>query len=126
MKYETFAKRLGRQLAELRQEKGITQAKLSYDADLSLKYVSMIEQGTNPSLRTIFKVCGALDVPLEEVMERAGIGTVPGKKTKKMEAVQVDLPEEDPLVKRLINFIRRLDKQDRQTALRLIKTTFGD
>ena len=60
MKFETFAKRLGQRLALIRQEKEMTQAQLARDAGLSLKYVSMIEAGTNPSIRTTMKMCDAL------------------------------------------------------------------
>jgi transcriptional regulator with XRE-family HTH domain len=125
MKYETFAKKLGKQLAEIRQEQGMTQAQLAREAGLSLKYVSMIEAGTNPSIRTVMKVCEALGTNIARVMEQGGIGTVPGRKAVKMSQVQIDLPVDDPQMKKLLTFIRRLDTEDRRRALRLVKTTFG-
>ncbi|MBW2261111.1 MAG: helix-turn-helix transcriptional regulator [Deltaproteobacteria bacterium] len=124
MKFETFAHRLGKRLASTRQEKKMTQVQVAREAGLSLKYVSMIESGTNPSVRTVFKVCDALGTTLEEVMEKEGIGKVAGKKTRRMQNVQVDLPTDDPEMRKLVGFIRRLETADRKRALRLIKTTF--
>jgi len=87
--------------------------------------VSMIESGTNPSVKTIFKVCAALDTSLDKVMEQADVGTVPRKPLKSM-GVQVDLPADDPQMKQIIKFVKKLDEGDRKKALRLIRTTFGD
>lgn len=125
MKFETFSKRLGKKLSEIRQERSMTQAQLARESALSLKYVSMIESGTNPSIRTIMKVCEALGTDVAEVMDQEGIGTVPGRKPQKLNAVQIDLPVEDPQMKKLLSFIRRLGTEDRRRALRLLKTTFG-
>jgi transcriptional regulator with XRE-family HTH domain len=123
MKYETFANRLGDGMARIRREKGFTQAHLAREAGLSLKYVSMIESGTNPSLRTIFRLCDALGTSLEEVLEAEGI-TTGGRKPRDARDLQLDVPVEEPSMKRLVSFIRRLDAEDRRRALRLVKTTF--
>lgn len=126
MKYETFSKRLGKRLAEIRQEKEMTQVQLAREAGLSLKYVSMIESGTNPSIKTIMKVCDALETHIADVMEQEGIGTLPGRKPARVKSVQVDIPAEDPQIKKLVSFIKKLDEEDRRKALKLIKTSFGD
>jgi len=125
MKFDTFAKRLGKRLASIRQEKQMTQAQLARESGLSLKYVSMIESGTNPSIRTVMKVCDALGTDVAGVMEQEGIGSLPGRKAAKLNAVQIDLPVDDPQMKKLLAFIRRLGADDRRRALRLLKTTFG-
>ncbi len=125
MKFETFAKRLGRRLASIRQDKQMTQAQLARESGLSLKYVSMIESGTNPSIRTVMKVCDALGTDVADVMEQEGIGSLPGRKAARLSAVQIDLPVDDPQMKKLLAFIRRLGGDDRRRALRLLKTTFG-
>ncbi len=125
MKFDTFSKRLGRQLTALRQSREMTQAQLARESGLSLKYVSMIESGTNPSVRTVMKVCDALDTDIAEVMDKEGIGEVAGRKPAKLSSVQIDLPVEDPQMKKLLSFIRRLSADDRRRALRLLKTTFG-
>ena len=126
MKFDTFSTRLGKRLSQIRLEKTMTQVQLAREADLSLKYVSMIESGTNPSVKTIMKVCDALDTNLWSVMEQEDIGRVPGKKSAKIKAVQVDLPVDDPQMKKLVSFIKGLGEDDRRKALRLIKTTFGE
>ena len=126
MKFDTFSKRLGKRLAMIRQEKQMTQAQLARESGLSLKYVSMIESGTNPSIRTVMKVCDALGTDIADVMEQEGIGSLPGRKPAKLSMVQIDLPMEDPQMKKLLSFIRRLDTEDRRRALRLLKTTFGN
>jgi transcriptional regulator with XRE-family HTH domain len=126
MKFDTFSTRLGKRLSAIRLEKKMTQVQLAREADLSLKYVSMIESGTNPSVKTIMKVCDALGTSLWDVMEEEGIGSAAGKKSAKIKAVQVDLPVDDPQMKKLISFIKGLDEENRRKALRLIKTTFGE
>ena len=125
MLFETFAKRLGHGIAAIRQTKEMTQAQLAREADISLKYLSMIESGTNPSVKTIMKVCGALDTDIAEVMEREGLGEMPGRKPAKLRGVQLDMPTDEPQMKQLLVFLRRLDESDRRRALRLITTTFG-
>lgn len=123
MQFDTFSKRLGKRIVAIRKERKLTQSELAREADLSLKYLSMIESGTNPSLRTIIKVCKALGTDLAAVMEAEGIGFIPGRKSSRMRAVQIDLPE-DSQMKKLLSFIRGLDAQDKRRALRLLKTTF--
>ena len=126
MKFDTFSKRLGKRLAGIRQDKQMTQAQLARESGLSLKYVSMIESGTNPSIRTVMKVCDALGTDVADVMEQEGIGSLPGKKAAKINAVQIDLPMDDPQMKKLLAFIRKLGTEDKRRALRLLKTTFGN
>ena len=53
VKFEPLVKRLGSQIVALRQKKGLTQAELASRSKISLKYVSMIESGTNSSLKTL-------------------------------------------------------------------------
>jgi len=38
----------------------------------------------------------------------------------------VDIPSDDPNVKKLLKLIRGLETEDRRRALKLIKTTFGE
>ncbi len=126
MKYDSFAKRLGSRVAVVRSDKDMTQAQLAREAGVSLKYVSMIESGTNPSIKTIMKICDALGTDLTDIMEKEGIGSLPGKKPARMRDVQVDLPSSDPTMKKLVRLIKGLDTDSRRRALRLIRTSFGD
>jgi transcriptional regulator with XRE-family HTH domain len=95
MKYETFASRLGKGITKVRQEQNKTQAQIARDSGLSLKYVSMIETGTNPSIRTMLKMSDALEMDITAIMDQEGIGTLGRKKSAKAQGVQVDIPVED-------------------------------
>ena len=54
----------GKVLRQLRQEAGLTQEALGFDADLRRTYVSILELGQQqPSLGTILKLARALNQP---------------------------------------------------------------
>jgi transcriptional regulator with XRE-family HTH domain len=61
---------IGKNIKKLRQEKGISQDKLSKLADISLNTVVKIEldQSPNPTLETIQKLAKALDVSLNDLI----------------------------------------------------------
>lgn len=55
---------LGEQIRKLRKEKNITLKELAEKTELSIGYISQIERNlTDPSLSTLRKISGALDVP---------------------------------------------------------------
>ena len=62
---------IGKNIKKLRQEKGISQDKLSKLADISLNTVVKIEldQSPNPTLETIQKLAKALNVPIEDLIK---------------------------------------------------------
>jgi transcriptional regulator with XRE-family HTH domain len=62
---------IGKNIKKLRQEKGISQDKLSKLADISLNTVVKIEldQSPNPTLDTIQKLAKALDVSLDDLVK---------------------------------------------------------
>ncbi|MBX3581654.1 MAG: helix-turn-helix transcriptional regulator [Rhizobiaceae bacterium] len=56
-------KRLGRNLRQLRQEKGLSQEAFAFDAKLHRTYVSDLERGArNPTITVVEKLAKALDV----------------------------------------------------------------
>ena len=67
---------LGRRLAQIRKDRGLTQEKLAERANLANNYISNIENGRSiPSLETVVKLCQALeatpnDLLMETVQER--------------------------------------------------------
>jgi len=63
---------IGKNIKRLRQEKGISQDKLSKLADISLNTVVKIEldQSPNPTLETIQKLAKTLDVSLDELVNK--------------------------------------------------------
>lgn len=65
-------KALGRAVAEIREEKGLTQAALSRKAALHISYISGIENGSrNPTWTVLTALSKALGVKLRELVERA-------------------------------------------------------
>ena len=60
---------LGRRIAYLRRRRGLTQEQLAERADVTNNYVSHIENCRSiPSLETVVKLCGALDVTPDELL----------------------------------------------------------
>ena len=61
---------IGKNIKKLRQEKGISQDKLSKLADISLNTVVKIEldQSPNPTLETIKKLAKALSISLDDLI----------------------------------------------------------
>ena len=65
---QIFLKGLGQQVRILRQERSITQAELAEQAGIGAKYVGEIERGrTNPTMRLVWRLGGALDVEVFEL-----------------------------------------------------------
>jgi transcriptional regulator with XRE-family HTH domain len=62
--------RLGEKIKTIRTEKKMTQNKLALQCDFEKASMSRLEAGrTNPTLRTLSKICTALDVPIEELFK---------------------------------------------------------
>ena len=54
----------GRNVRELRRQKGVSQEELAHEAGMKRSYVSDVERGTrNPSVRALGRLATALDVP---------------------------------------------------------------
>ena len=59
----------GRVLRRLRKEAGLSQEQLALEAGIERNFVSLIERGVNqPSIRVIFKLARALDIPASEML----------------------------------------------------------
>jgi len=59
----------GKVLRQLRQDKGLSQEQLGFDADLRRTYVSILELGQQqPSLTTILKLAKALNISASHLM----------------------------------------------------------
>ncbi len=58
------------QLRKIRKAKKVTQEQLAFKAGISLSQVARIETSRiNPTLRTVFRISRALDVPLREMFD---------------------------------------------------------
>ena len=70
-KYVAFA--LGKRIAHLRKQRGMSQLDFSIESGIAKSYVSELESGKrNPHLFILEKVCLALDVTLSELFEGVG------------------------------------------------------
>lgn len=63
---------IGRNIKKLRNEKGISQDKLSKLADISLNTVVKLEldESPNPTLETIQKISSALNISIDELVTK--------------------------------------------------------
>ena len=60
---------IGKAIRKCREEKGLTQEVLSGLADLDRTHYSKIERGLrSPTIDTLFKIAGALDMPPHQLM----------------------------------------------------------
>ena len=60
---------LGKNVRRLRQQKGLTQEQLAFEAEIDLTYVGGIERGKrNPSLLVMARIADALSVPLPKLL----------------------------------------------------------
>jgi len=63
---------IAKNIKKLRQEKGISQDRLSKLADLSLNTIVNIESGNNPNptIETLEKIAKALNVSIDELLKK--------------------------------------------------------
>ncbi len=63
--------RIGKNIKKIRQEKGISQDRLSKLADLSLNTVVTVESGANPNptIETLTRIAKALEVGVNELIK---------------------------------------------------------
>jgi transcriptional regulator with XRE-family HTH domain len=60
---------LGRNVRRLRQQRGLTQEELAFEAEIDLTYMGGIERGKrNPSLLVMARIAKALSVPLTKLL----------------------------------------------------------
>jgi transcriptional regulator with XRE-family HTH domain len=65
-------KALGRAVAQIREEKGLTQAEVARKTSLHVTYISGIENGArNPTWTVLTQIARALGVPVSELAARA-------------------------------------------------------
>jgi transcriptional regulator with XRE-family HTH domain len=59
----------GRNVRRARQQKGLTQEELAFEAEIDLTYIGGIERGKrNPSLIVMARIADALSVPLMKLL----------------------------------------------------------
>ena len=66
---QDWRKIVGKNVRTIRQERGMTQEKLAFEAEIDLTYVGGIERGKrNPSLLVLARVAKALSVHLTKLL----------------------------------------------------------
>lgn len=61
---------VGEKLRKLRIEKGLSQATLSYDANIPTNQIGRIERGEiSTTISTLYKICKALDITVKEIID---------------------------------------------------------
>jgi transcriptional regulator with XRE-family HTH domain len=61
---------VGRNVRRIRLQRGLTQERLAFAAELDLTYIGGIERGRrNPSLMAMARVADALNVPITELLD---------------------------------------------------------
>ena len=64
---------VGRNVRRIRLERGLTQERLAFAAELDLTYIGGIERGRrNPSLLAMARIADALDVPIVQLLDTSG------------------------------------------------------
>lgn len=63
-------KAFGQALRKLRQAVGLSQEQLGFECEFDRTYISLLERGIqSPTLRTMFKLCGPLNVSFVELAQ---------------------------------------------------------
>lgn len=66
---EDWRARVGKNVRRLREERGLTQERVAFDAQIDLTYLGGIERGKrNPSLLVMVRIAQALDTPINELI----------------------------------------------------------
>jgi transcriptional regulator with XRE-family HTH domain len=66
---QDWRKIVGKNVRKIRQERGMTQEKLAFEAEIDLTYVGGIERGKrNPSLLVMARIAESLSVPLTNLL----------------------------------------------------------
>lgn len=64
-----FQKRLGKHIANLRREKGLSQVEFGYLIEMQKQNVNRLENGkVNPTAYTLFKISEALEISLHVLL----------------------------------------------------------
>ncbi len=65
---ESVCRDVGRRIAELRQQRQLTQAEFSVLLGTSFQWVSQLEHGRNITLHSLVRIANALEVALAELL----------------------------------------------------------
>ena len=70
MKKETFLKKLGKNVANIRKAKGFSQDRLYMESGLARRTIDRLETGdVNPGAMTLLRISETLEVPLSDLVD---------------------------------------------------------
>jgi len=62
---------LGKELRKAREEAGLTQEKLAFEAEIDRSYVSLLENDKkSPTLDVLFRLCSVMKIPVSVLIAR--------------------------------------------------------
>jgi transcriptional regulator with XRE-family HTH domain len=62
---------LGTELRKAREEAGLSQEKLAFEAEVDRSYVSLLENDhKSPTVEVLFRLCDAMKIPASELIAR--------------------------------------------------------
>jgi transcriptional regulator with XRE-family HTH domain len=64
-----MTEQVGRRIAELRRERGETQAQLAERLEVSIKYLQRVERGVNLTIDSLVHLANQLDVAVRDLFE---------------------------------------------------------
>lgn len=67
---------IGRKIAKIRYEKGISQQQLEILTGIAQQQISKIESGEDLRVSHLLKIAEALEIPLEQIVESKGEGNI--------------------------------------------------
>jgi transcriptional regulator with XRE-family HTH domain len=65
---ERVTKDIGRRIAELRRERGLTQEQLAVKVGVTFQWLAQVEAGRNVTVYTLVKMANALRAPLADLL----------------------------------------------------------
>lgn len=112
---------IGDRIRALREQRGFSQGQIEKRTGLLRCYISRVENGhTIPSIETLEKLAGALEVPLYQIFwdgeELPALSNLPGRMTEG-QVVVGDSPEQVRFLHRMAQFFNLLNDDDRELLL---------
>ena len=110
-----IAKQLGQKIRDLRTERHMSQEELSFKAGISPAHLGQIERALkNPTIDTVAKIAGALDIPVAALFTMESISAVPENATVgKINAQLISMSEEEQKdILRIIRIFRGYQRKN--------------
>lgn len=91
------AKQVGQRIRDLRNERRMSQEEVAFKAGISPAHLGQIERALkNPTIDTVAKIAGALDIPVATLFTMEAVSSVPENATVgKINAQLISMSEEE-------------------------------